>query len=184
MVALIVIVVIVVVLAVWVIVTRNNLVTRNTRIENAFAQIEVELQRRYDLIPNVIETVRGYMSHETETLERLTQARTHAMNAQTMGEKVNAGNEVSGALRSLFAVAENYPDLKSSQNFLELQRELSKTEDRLTYARQSFNDTVMKYNQLVLTFPSSIVANLFHFTKQASYEVDNLEARSVPEVRF
>ena len=184
MIALIVVVVIVVLLAIWVIVTRNNLVTRNTRIENAFAQIEVELQRRYDLIPNVIETVRGYTEYEGETLERLTQARTMAMNAHTMNEKFEASNKVSGALRSVFAVAENHPDLKSSQNFLELQRELSKTEDRLTYARQSFNDTVMKYNQLVLTFPSSIVANLFHFTKQASYEVDDLDARNVPEVRF
>ena len=183
MTALIIILVIVAVLVVAVIVMYNNLVKLKNRVGNAWTQISVQLQRRLDLIPNLVETVKGYAAHERGTLEAVTQARTAVMNARTPDEQQAADNFLSGTLKSLFAVAEQYPDLKANQNFMQLQREITETEDKISYMRQSYNDTVMTYNNAIQTFPGNLIAGMFGFKEKAGFSAA-AEAATAPAVNF
>lgn len=180
---LIVVLVIVVVLVVALIALYNNLVNLRNMVDNAWAQIDVQLQRRLDLIPNLVETVKGYASHERGTLDEVTQARSAVMNATTPEGKMEADNMLTGALKSLFAVAEAYPDLKANVNFQQLQAELSNTEDKISYMRQSFNDTVMKYNTAIQTFPAVLIAGAMGFTKRESFDAAT-GAETAPKVQF
>lgn len=181
--ALIVVLVIVVVLVVAVISLYNNLVKLRNMVDNAWAQIDVQLQRRLDLIPNLVETVKGYASHESGTLEAVTQARTAVMNATNPEDKMAADNVLTGTLKSLFAVSEAYPDLKANTNFQQLQTELSNTEDKISYMRQSYNDTVMKFNTAIQTFPAVIFAGMMGFTKRESFDAA-AGAETAPKVEF
>lgn len=181
--ALIVIVVIVVILAIALIAMYNNLVRMRNRVDNAWAQVNVQLQRRLDLIPNLVETVKGYASHESGTLQAVTEARTAAMAATTPEARAEAENMLTGALKTLFAVSEAYPDLKASANFLDLQAQLSETEDKISYMRQSYNDTVMKYNNGIQTFPAVIFAGMFGFRERELFEAD-AAASTAPQVSF
>jgi LemA protein len=169
---LIVLIVIAVLLALYVIVTYNGLVRLRNRIQNAWAQIDVQLRRRYDLIPNLVETVKGYAAHEKGTFEAVTQARANAINAEGPADQARAENMISGALKSLFAVSEAYPDLKANQNFLSLQEELSGTEGRISYARQYYNDAVLRMNTKIQSFPSNILAGMFGFKEHEYFEAD------------
>jgi LemA protein len=159
---LIVLVVVVVVVLLVSMLLYNGLVRRN-QVDNAWSQIDVQLKRRYDLIPNLVETVKGYANHERGTLEAVTEARVRAINAQGPADQASAENALTGTLKSLFAVAESYPNLQASQNFLELQQELAATEDRTAYARQYYNDAVLAYNNAVTTVPQSVFAAIFKF---------------------
>ena len=150
----------------------NRLVVLRNRIDNAWSQIDVQLKRRYDLIPNLIETVKGYAAHERELFENVTKARANAISAGNVGDQAKAENMLTGALRSLFAVAENYPDLKANQNFLMLQEELSGTESKIAFSRQFYNDTVMSFNTSIQTFPSNMVASAFGFTQRDYFEIE------------
>jgi LemA protein len=182
--ALIVIVMVLVVLLVLAAISiYNGLVRRRNHVDNAWSQIDVQLKRRYDLIPNLVETVKSYAAHERGALEAVTRARVDAINAQGPGDQAAAENVLSGALKSLFAVAESYPDLKANQNFLELQQELATTEDRAAYARQYYNDAVLAYNNTVGTIPSSILAGMFGFTQRAYFEAGG-EERGPVRVQF
>lgn len=180
---LIVVLVIVVVLVIAVIALYNNLVKLRNMVDNAWAQIDVQLQRRLDLIPNLVETVKGYASHERGTLDEVTQARSAVMNATTPAGKMEADNMLTGALKSLFAVAEAYPDLKANVNFQQLQAELSSTEDKISYMRQSYNDTVMKFNTSIQTFPAVLIAGMMGFTKRESFDAA-AGADVAPKVQF
>jgi LemA protein len=173
--------VVVVLLILVFILSYNGLVRLRNRIDNAWSQIDVQLKRRYDLIPNLVETVKGYAAHERQTLESVTQARANAINAQ--GPQQQAENVLSGALKSLFAVAEAYPDLKANQNFLSLQEELTSTEDRVAYARQFYNDSVLSYNNKLQTFPRNVIAGMFSFEKREYFEGDP-EATGPVRVQF
>ncbi len=168
----IILIAVVVLLLLYVIVTYNGLVRLRNRIQNAWAQIDVQLRRRYDLIPNLVETVKGYAAHEKGTFEAVTQARANAINAQGPAEQAQAENMISGALKSLFAVSEAYPDLKANQNFLSLQEELSGTEGRISYARQYYNDSVLRLNTKIQSFPSNILAGMFGFKEHEYFEAD------------
>lgn len=179
----IIILVVVIILVVAVIGLYNNLVKLRNMVDNAWAQIDVQLQRRLDLIPNLVETVKGYASHERGTLDEVTQARTAVMNAPTPAGKMEADNMLTGALKNLFAVAEAYPDLKANVNFQQLQTELSNTEDKISYMRQSFNDTVMKYNTAIQTFPAVLVAGLLGFKERESFDAA-AGAENAPTVQF
>ena len=181
--ALIVILVIVVVLVVAVIGLYNNLVKLRNMVDNAWAQIDVQLQRRLDLIPNLVETVKGYASHERGTLEEVTQARTAVMNAPTPEGKMQADGILTGALKNLFAVAEAYPDLKANANFQQLQAELSNTEDKISYMRQSYNDTVMKFNTAIQTVPAVLFAGMMGFKQRDSFDA-TAGAEVAPKVQF
>jgi LemA protein len=161
----------------------NRLVTLRNRVDNAWSQIDVQLRRRYDLIPNLVETVKGYAAHEKETLERVIQARNVAMAAQTVGEHSEAENMLSGTLKSLFALAESYPDLKANQNFMMLQEELAGTESKIAYARQFYNDSVMSFNTAQQTFPANILAGMFGFTPRDYFEIEE-EAKEPVKVQF
>ena len=161
----------------------NNLVGLRNRVENSYSQIEVQLKRRNDLIPNLVETVKGYASHEKEVFENVTQARSNVMNATGIDETSAADNQLTGALKSLFAIAENYPELKANSNFQQLQTELSETEDKISYSRQFYNDVVLKYNNACQQFPSSMFAKWFHFEKAEFFEAPESEL-DVPEVKF
>ena len=180
---LIVVIVIVVVLVIAAIALYNNLVKLRNMVDNAWAQIDVQLQRRLDLIPNLVETVKGYASHERGTLDEVTEARAAVVNAGTPAGKMEADNMLTGALKSLFAVAEAYPDLKANVNFQQLQAELSSTEDKISYMRQSYNDTVMKYNTAIQTFPAVLFAGMMGFSQRESFDA---AAGSVvaPKVQF
>jgi LemA protein len=169
---LIIVIAVVVLLLLYVIVTYNGLVKLRNRIQNAWAQIDVQLRRRYDLIPNLVETVKGYAAHEKGTFEAVTQARANAINAQGPAAQAQAENMISGALKSLFAVSEAYPDLKANQNFLSLQEELSGTEGRISYARQYYNDAVLRLNTKIQSFPSNILAGMFGFKEHEYFEAD------------
>ncbi len=176
------VVIILVVIAIY-----NGLVTRKVETENSWSQIDVQLKRRYDLIPNLVETVKGYASHERETLERVTQARNMAMNARGVAEQAQAENMLSGALKALFAVAEAYPELKANQNFLALQEELTATENRIGFARQHYNDVVSQYNTALLRFPTNMVGGIFGFRRADFFQLDAGEAaaaREAPKVKF
>ncbi|MGQ9672938.1 MAG: LemA family protein [Candidatus Aminicenantales bacterium] len=162
----------------------NGLIVMRNRCENAWSQVDVQLRRRYDLIPNLIETVKGYAKHEREVFERVTQARAQAINAGTVKEQAQAENMLTGALKTLFAVAENYPDLKANQNFLLLQEELAGTESKIAYARQFYNDMVMKFNQKQQVFPANIIANMFRFKERDYFEIEEPAAREPVKVSF
>ncbi len=164
----------------------NALVRLRNQVKNSWAQIDVQLKRRHDLIPNLIETVKGYMQHERQTLESVTQARTQAVNISggTVAEQAQAENMLSKTLRSLFAVSENYPDLKANQNFLALQEELASTENKISFARQFYNDTVMKLNNKIQMFPSNMMAGMFNFKTAESFELEAPAEREVPKVSF
>ena len=150
----------------------NGLVRVRNRFDNAWSQIDVQLKRRYDLIPNLVNTVKGYAEHEKSTFEAVTQARANAIGAQGPAQQAQAENVLSGALKSLFAVAEAYPDLKANQNFLNLQEELTSTEDRIAYSRQFYNDSVLSYNNKIQTFPRTMIAGMFNFEKREYFEGD------------
>lgn len=176
---------IVAVLILWVGSSFNSLVTLKNRSGEAWADIDVQLKRRYDLIPNLVNTVKGYATHESGTFEKITEARTKAMSPQSIEEKGKSENMLSGALKSLFAVSENYPDLKANQNFLELQKELSDTENKIQAARRFYNGNVRDLNTKIETVPSNIIANLFKFEKREFFQLEeNAEAKEPVEVKF
>jgi LemA protein len=181
---LIVVLVIMGMVVMFVIGVYNGLVTLRNRCNNAWAQVDVQLRRRYDLIPNLVETVKGYAKHERETFQKVTEARSQAINAGTVKEQGVAENMLTGALKSLFAVVENYPDLKANQNFLMLQEELAGTEGKIAYARQFYNDNVMKFVLKQQVFPSNIIANMFNFKEKEYFEIEEPEARGPVEVKF
>jgi LemA protein len=178
--AILIIVVVLVVLAIGI---YNGLVKLKNRVDEAWSDIDVQLKRRYDLIPNLVNTVKGYATHERELFEKVTQARTAAMGAQTPADKEQAENMLSGTLKSLFAVAENYPDLKANQNFLELQRELTDTEDKIQAARRFYNGNVRDFNIKIETFPSNIVAGMLNFSKREFFAAEESE-KEVVNVQF
>ncbi len=173
---------VVVILVLWLIFTYNALVRLKNRVENAWSQIDVQLRRRYDLIPNLVETVKGYASHERETLEAVIAARQRGVSASTVEEQGAAQNMITQTLGRLFALSEAYPDLKANQNFLELQEELTATEDRIGYSRQFYNDSVLKYNNKRQTFPSNLIAG--KFPDKEYFEVEEPEARGPVKVQF
>ncbi|MCX6338734.1 MAG: LemA family protein [Candidatus Aureabacteria bacterium] len=175
---------VVAVIVLYVVVAYNRLVRLRNRIENAWSQIDVQLKRRYDLIPNLIETVKGYAAHEREVFQKVTEARTKAINASTVGEQGQAENMLTGALKSLFAVAENYPELKANQNFLMLQEELAGTESKIAYSRQFYNDSVMTYDTTREVFPSSLIAQWFKFPEKEYFEIEEAAAREPVKVKF
>ena len=179
----IVIIVIVVILAIALVGLYNNFVKLRNRVDNAWSQIDVQLQRRLDLIPNLVETVKGYAAHESGTLESVTAARTACMNAITPEQRAEAENVLTGTLKTLFAVSENYPDLKANQNFLELQGELRDTEDKISYMRQSYNDTVMTFNNAIQTFPGVLIAGPFGFKARELFDAAE-SAATAPSVKF
>lgn len=162
----------------------NSLIQLRNRCENAWAQVDVQLRRRYDLIPNLVETVKGYARHEREVFERVTEARTRAINASTVAEQGQAENQLTSALKSLFAVVENYPELKANQNFLLLQEELAGTESKIAFARQFYNDSVMKYNIRLQVFPARLIAQWFGFKPKEYFEIEEAEAREPIKVSF
>jgi LemA protein len=166
------VIVLILVVALLVVVVFNRLVTQRNRCDNAWAQIDVQLKRRYDLIPNLVETVKGYATHERETFEAVVQARAAAIAAQGIQEQSAAENALSGALKSLFAVAEAYPDLKANASFLDLQAQLTDTEGKVAYARQFFNDSVMSYNMTVQQFPGNLIAGAFGFIEKPYFEIE------------
>jgi LemA protein len=178
------IVVIIVILAIVIFFSYYNKIIRfENRIDNAWAQIDVQLKRRTDLIPNLMETVKGYMKHERETLQNVTNARAALMKATTPQENIAADNMLTGALKSLFAVAENYPDLKANQNFLQLQDELTHTEDKIAYARQHYNDTVLQFNNTIETFPGIIFARRMGKKEKEMLSIPEAE-KEPPKVAF
>lgn len=172
-----------VLLAVYFIATYNGFVVLKTRIQEALSGIDVQLKRRADLIPNIVETVKGYAKHEKEVFENVTKARSALMKAESMHEKAEADNMLTGALKSLFAVAEAYPQLRANENFQELQRQLEDTEDKIAYSRQFYNANVLDYNAKVDMFPSNIIANLFAFKHFEFFEAGEEERKKV-EVKF
>ena len=183
MLAVLIVLGVVVLLVLFAIVSYNGLVRLRNRIDNAWAQIDVQLRRRYDLIPNLVETVKGYASHERQTFESVTKARADAINAQGPAQQAQAENVISGALKSLFAVAEAYPELKANQNFLALQEELTATEGRIAYARQFYNDEVLKLNTRIQTFPTNLLAGAFGFGAREYFEADDT-SRGPVSVQF
>jgi LemA protein len=184
MVVVYVLIAIAVILIIGIISIYNRLKIMRNRIENAWSQIDVQLKRRYDLIPNLVETVKGYAAHEKGTFERVTQARNMAINAKTVKEQGEAENMLTGALKSLFAVSEAYPELKANQNFMMLQEELAGTEGKIAYARQFHNDCVMKYQTKKELFPSNIVAGMFNFPDKEYFEIEEAAEREAPKVSF
>jgi len=165
------------------IIAYNRFVVLKNRIDNSWSQIDVQLKRRYDLIPNLIETVKGYAKHEKKVFTEVTAARTAMMNANTLPEKARASNQLSNTLKSLFAVAEDYPKLQANQNFMMLQEELAGTESKIAYARQAYNDSVLSYNNGIQVFPGSIVAGMFSFKQREFFKTDEAEKAPV-KVKF
>ena len=180
----IILIAVLVLLVLWVVTSYNRLVRLNISTDEAFAQIEVQLKRRADLIPNLVETVKGYAAHEKTTLDAVISARAKATSATGIADVAAADGQLTTALRGLLAVAESYPDLKASANFLALQEELSTTENKVSFARQFYNDTVRSLNQAVKSFPSSLFAGMAKVSARAFYEVENPTDRNVPNVKF
>lgn len=180
---LVIVIAIIVVIALVVAAMYNGLVSRRNRIDEAFAQIEVQLKRRHDLIPNLVEAVKGYMGFEQSVLTKVTEARANAVAAGAQGpvQQAQAENQLTGALRSLFAVVENYPDLKANQNVMQLQEELTTTENQISFSRQHYNATVLDYNTSIQTFPGVLMAGMFGFTKREFFDAEP-EAAEVPKV--
>ena len=176
--------VIVLLVAIFVVVLYNRLVRFRNRAENAWAQVDVQLRRRYDLIPNLVETVKGYASHERATFEEVTKARTAAQEARTVPEQAQAENFLTAALGRLFAVAEDYPELRATENFQQLQAQLEDTEQKIAVSRQVYNDSVLTYDTALETVPTNIVGNLFSFEEKAYFEIEEPAAREAPRVQF
>jgi len=176
--------IIVAVIVIFVIGLYNSLVRLRQQVKNAWSQIDVQLKRRYDLIPNLVETVKGYAAHEKETFERVVNARNAAVGASGVAEQAQAENVLTGALRQLFALAEAYPDLKANQNFLALQEELTSTENKISFSRQHYNDVAQAYNTKRLTFPANLFAGAFGFTSEEYFEIEIAEEREAPKVKF
>jgi LemA protein len=168
----------------WVIGMYNSLVGLRNQVKNAWSQIDVQLKRRHDLIPNLVETAKGYMQHERGTLDSVTNARSRAMGAGTVADKAQAEGELSGAISKFMLVVENYPDLKANQNFLALQEELTSTENKIAFSRQAYNDQVLFFNNKIQMFPSSIIAGMFNFQAGEFFELDDKGEREAPKVDF
>ena len=184
MVTAIVLIVIVAFIVLFFISSYNSLVKFRNQVKNAWAQIDVQLKRRHDLIPNLIETVKGYMNHERDTLENITKARSQAVAAESVGEKAKAEGELTSALGKFNLVVENYPDLKANQNFLSLQEELTSTENKISFSRQNYNDQVLFFNNKIQMFPSNIVAGMFKFNEEEFFEIEDQKEKEVPKVSF
>lgn len=176
--------VVAIVLAIVAAVLYNDLVKLRQNVKNAWSQIDVQLQRRYDLIPNLVETVKGYMEHENATLTKVTDLRNAWANASTLAEKARIDDQLSSAIKTIFAVSENYPDLKANQNFIQLQQELTNTEDKLSFSRQFYNDSVTKYNTKIELVPSNLIASMFHFKPEELFKIDSEEAKKNVKVDF
>ena len=181
---LLVLVGVVAVVALWFVFTYNGLVRLRNQVKNAWSQIDVQLKRRYDLIPNLIETVKGYAAHEKETLERVVQARQRGIDASNVKDQQEAENMITGALRKLFALSEAYPNLKANENFLALQEELASTENKIGFARQYYNDTVKDFNTRQEMFPANLVASMLGFRPAEFFEIEEASQREVPKVKF
>ena len=175
---------IIAVLVIFVISMYNSLVRLRQKVKNSWSQIDVQLQRRFDLIPNLVETVKGYMSHENDVLTKVAELRTSWANAGTIAEKANLDNQLSGALKTIMAVSENYPELKANQNFSELQQELQNTENKISFSRQFYNDSVTMYNTKLEVFPSNVIASMFGFKPEEFFKVESEEARKNVKVDF
>ncbi len=184
MIALIVAVVVLVLLILFVIGIYNALIRLRNQVDNAWSQIDVQLKRRHDLIPNLVETAKGYMKHERGTFEAITKARSQAMGAKTVSESGKAEGALGEALSKFMLIVENYPDLKANQNFLSVQEELTSTENKISFARQSYNDQVLFFNNKIQMFPSNIIANMFNFGKRDFFEIEAAAEREVPKVSF
>ena len=178
------VIVVIIALVLWAVGAYNALVALRNRVGNGWAQIDVQLKRRHDLIPNLIETVKGYMGHERGTLEAITKARADAMSAKGPAQAGHAEAALSGALRGLMVNVERYPDLKASQNFLALQEELSSTENKISFARQAYNDSVTRYNSRIQTIPANLVAGPAGFSRRELFELTDAAERAVPQVKF
>lgn len=178
------ILVIVVLIVIAIISMYNGLVSARVKVDNAWSQIDVQLQRRFDLIPNFVETVKGYAAHESETFEKIAQLRTSWANAGTVAEKAELDNQLSGALKTIMAVSEGYPELKANQNFSELSEELRNTENKISFSRQFYNDTVTMYNTKLQVFPSNIIAGMFNFKARDLFKAESDEARRNVKVDF
>lgn len=176
--------VIIVLIILWAISAYNSLVRKKMKVENAWGQIDVQLQRRFDLIPNLVNCVKGYMAHEEEVLAKVTELRTAWANAGSINDKVDIDNQLSGALKTIMAVSENYPDLKANQNFSELQEELRNTENKISYSRQFYNDSVTMYNTALAVFPTSIIASMFAFKSQTLFAPADDTVRQNVKVDF
>ena len=179
-----VLVVIIAVIILWIIMSYNILIRKKLKVENAWGQIDIQLQRRFDLIPNLINCVKGYMEYEEGVLSKITDLRTSWANAKSVDQKVNIDNQLSGALKTIMAVSENYPDLKASQNFLDLQEELRNTENKISYSRQFYNDSVTIYNTALSVFPTNIIASIFGFKSHTLFVVTDDETRKNVKVDF
>lgn len=175
---------VVVVIIIAVIALYNSLVQARIKVDNAWSQIDVQLQRRFDLIPNFVETVKGYVAHESETFEKIAKLRTSWANAESVSEKASLDNELSNALKTIMAVSESYPDLKANQNFSELSEELRNTENKISFARQFYNDSVTIYNTKLEVFPSNMIAKMFNFKARDLFEAESDEARKNVKVDF
>jgi LemA protein len=162
----------------------NSLIRLRNQVKNAWSQIDVQLKRRHDLIPNLIETVKGYMGHEKDTLENITKARSEAMGAGSVGDKSKAESKLSGAMSQFYVVVENYPDLKANENFLALQEELTSTENKISFSRQAYNDQVLFYNNKIQVVPSNIIAGMFNFKEEEFFEIEDAAEKAVPKVKF
>ena len=175
---------IVIVLVIVIIGMYNSLVQSKIKVDNAWSQIDVQLQRRFDLIPNFVETVKGYMSHEKETFTKIAELRTSWANTQSISEKANLDNQLSTALKTIMAVSESYPELKANQNFADLSEELRNTENKISFSRQFYNDTVTMYNTKLQVFPSNIIAGMFNFKPRDLFKAESDEARKNVKVDF
>ncbi|HUV41811.1 MAG TPA: LemA family protein [Sedimentisphaerales bacterium] len=184
MTALIIVLAVIVLLIILVIGIYNALVRLRNQVDNAWSQIDVQLKRRHDLIPNLVETAKGYMQHERQTFEAVTNARSQAMGAKTVTEAAKTEGALGEALSKFMLVVENYPELKANQNFLAVQEELTSTENKISFARQSYNDQVLFFNNKIQMFPSNVVANMFTFTKRDFFEIEAAAEREVPKVSF
>lgn len=175
---------VIIVIAIVLIALYNGLVQARLRVDNAWSQIDVQLQRRFDLIPNFIETVKGYMAHEKETFEKITELRSSWSDNASVAEKASLDNQLSTTLKSIMAISENYPDLKANQNFSELSEELRNTENKISFSRQFYNDTVTTYNTKLEVFPSNLIANMFNFKPRELFQTESSEARKNVKVDF
>lgn len=174
---------VIVVLIFYLIIVYNTLVRKRNKVKNAWSQIEVQLKRRFDLIPNLIETVKGYAAHEKELLQKIAEVRTRFMSAQSPEESIESNGEMSRLLGRLFAVAENYPELKANENFLQLQQEIARTEDKISFSRQFYNDVVMEYNNMIQSFPTNLIAQLFRFKQAVFFSIEDGENENI-RVKF
>lgn len=181
---MIILLIIIVVIVIYAIITYNGLVVARNKVKDGWSQIDVQLKKRADLIPNVVETVKGYAKHEKDTLKEVIEARNALNSAKSVEEEIDANNQVTGALNRLFALSEAYPELKANTNFLNLQNDLKDIEEKISYARQFYNDIVLTYNNKIEMFPSNIIANMFKFEKSKFFEITNEKEKETPKVSF